>query len=118
MRYRSPKERALLVAFFLGAVASFSMGVTHVRYHRAHRAHFEAHLANVCLDAAEGRQFERLHEGRRFRRIERRVTRACAHAAERRRERTESAALVGTDLVETARGEARVSPPRGAPHGW
>ncbi len=48
------KRRALIAFFSVGTVGGFASGFAHVRHgcHHQRRAHFEQHVANVCLQAA------------------------------------------------------------------
>ena len=43
----------LAIVLLLGAIAGFGSGIVSVvHYHREHRAAFEQHIADVCVEAA------------------------------------------------------------------
>jgi hypothetical protein len=48
------KRRILIIVLGLGTIAGFGSGIASaVHHHRAHRAAFERHVADLCTDAAE-----------------------------------------------------------------
>jgi hypothetical protein len=48
------KRRILIVLLSLGAVGGFASGFAHMAHaHRMHRAAFERHVADVCVEAAK-----------------------------------------------------------------
>jgi len=75
------KRKLLIAMFSVGTVAGFGSGFAHMRHHHHRRAHFERHLADVCVEAARDAERGQVRVYRRD--PDQHVANLCGDAARR-----------------------------------
>ncbi|MEM9075150.1 MAG: hypothetical protein AAGE52_42020 [Myxococcota bacterium] len=57
------KRKLLIGLFTFGTLAGFGSGIASVKHHHHRRAHFERHVAQLCVDAARRADARDTREG-------------------------------------------------------